>query len=65
VLLRQECLIEDSQWFAKHDHNVCEFACETWEPLETMFSDFARVLQLPATFDRNFDALDECVADCC
>ncbi len=28
-----------------------------------MFSDFARVLRWPDYFGRNFDALDECIAD--
>ena len=60
---RHEYLIEDSQWFAKHDYDVFEFGCEIWESRDSMFSDFARVLRLPDYFGRNFDALDECIAD--
>jgi Barstar (barnase inhibitor) len=60
---RREYLIEDSQWLAKHDYDVFEFACETWESQDDMFSDFARVLRLPDYVGRNFDALDECISD--
>ncbi len=60
---RREYLIEDRQWFAKHDYDVFEFACEKWKSQESMFSDFARVLRLPDYFGHNFDALDECIAD--
>lgn len=60
---RREYLIEDTQWFAKHEYDVFEFACETWESRERMFSDFVRVLRLPDYFGHNFDALDECIAD--
>jgi len=60
---RREYLIEESQWFAKHDYDLFEFACETWESQDSMFSDFARTLRLPDYFGRNFDALDECIAD--
>jgi hypothetical protein len=60
---RREYLAEDTQWLAEHDYDVFEFACETWLSQDGMFSDFARVLRLPEWFGRNFDALDECIAD--
>jgi hypothetical protein len=28
---RREYLIEDTKWFANHDYDVFELACETWE----------------------------------
>jgi hypothetical protein len=59
----REYLSEDSQWLAKHDYDVFEFECETWKSQDDMFSDFARVLRLPDYFGRNFDALDDCLAD--
>ena len=60
---RREYLTEDTKWFANHDYDVFELACQTWESQDDMFSDFARVLRLPDYFGRNFDALDECTAD--
>jgi hypothetical protein len=60
---RREYLIEDTKWLANHDYDVLELACETWASQDEMFSDFARVLRLPDYFGRNFDALDECIAD--
>ncbi len=60
---RREYLIEDTKWFVNHDYDVFELACETWKSQDDMFSDVARVLRLPDYFGRNFDALDECVAD--
>ena len=60
---RREYLIEDEKWLADHDYDVYEFSCETWLSQETMFSDFARILCLPEWFGRNFDALDDCIAD--
>lgn len=60
---RREYLVEDSQWFAKHDYDVFEFGCETWKSQDEMFTDFACVLRLLDYFGHNFDALDECIAD--
>jgi Barstar (barnase inhibitor) len=60
---RREYLVEDVQWFAKHDYEVFEFACDTWKSQDDMFSDFARVLRLPDYFGRNLDALDDCITD--
>jgi len=60
---RREYLVEDTKWFANHDYDVFELACETWESQDDMFTDLARVLRLPDYFGRNFDALDECIAD--
>jgi hypothetical protein len=60
---RLEYLIEDTKWFADHDYDVFELACQTWKSRDDMFSDFASVLRLPDYFGRNLDALDECIAD--
>ena len=60
---RPEYLLEDTKWFAEHGYDVFEFACDTWESQDDMFTDFARVLRLPDYFGHNFDALDECLAD--
>jgi hypothetical protein len=32
---RREYLIEDIDWFAKHDYDVFEFACEKWDSRDT------------------------------
>lgn len=60
---RSEYLIEDTKWLANHDYDLFEFGCQSWTSQDDMFSDFARVLRLPDYFGRNFDALNECIAD--
>lgn len=60
---RSEYLAEDTKWFKSHDYDVFDLDCQRWKSQDEMFSDFACVLRLPDYFGRNFDALDECIAD--
>ena len=60
---RREYLVQETKWFAVHNYDVYEFACDTWSSPEAMFSDLGRVLRLPDWWGQNVNALDDCMDD--
>jgi RNAse (barnase) inhibitor barstar len=60
---RSEYLAEDARWLHEHDYELYEMDCAKWSSRDDMFADFDRAFRLPEWWGRNFDALDECMAD--
>jgi hypothetical protein len=59
---RRELLDEDVSWFRQQNYQVFSFDCERWRSTEAMHTDFERMLNFPAYYGRNLDALNDCLS---
>ena len=58
---RHEYLREDTAWFRRQGYRVFSFDCQQWSSSEAMHAELQRVLSLPVWYDKNLNALNDCL----